>query len=108
MKKRCAVKQKQQHCCPASLTSDIKVFLLVVGVRAVSHIYCALRRLGLPLLHNMKECAIKKTATSLRDSLVLDSQKSEIKEFFGLLRNLGQLQKSVFLETKNNYRRLYF
>ena len=75
------MKKRQQHRCPASLTSDVKAFLLVVNLRAVSRIYCALRCLGWPSPHNMKECSIKKTVMLLRYSLVLDSLKSEIKDF---------------------------
>ena len=45
MKGRRAVKQRQQHRRPASLISDIKAFLLIVDLHAVSCIYCALRRL---------------------------------------------------------------
>ena len=76
-----AVKQRQPRHCPASLTSDIKAFLLIVQPRVAAFIHCAPQHLGWPLPHNMKECAVKKTATLLQDSLVLDSLKSEIKVF---------------------------
>ena len=58
MKERCAVKQRQRCCCPASLTSEIKAFMLVM-LRAAARVCLALRHPGWHLPRTMKEHAVK-------------------------------------------------